>query len=203
MDVAPSPMLTTLTIALPLLATSWFATAASTTVELRERVTVEGDVMTLAQLAEIAPGEDAETLGALEIGPAPLPGGSRRVTLGYVKMRVRHSGARCGEIQFSGPGVVEVRRAAVFPQSEGAPEPADTSGGSETLAAPAAEPPPLVERGARVRLTVVCGAVSISAEATLLESAAVGERARMRVEQTRETVVAQIVQPSEAIISRE
>lgn len=200
--MSPSFMPTTLMIALSLLATSWFATAAPTTVELRERVTVEGDAMTLAQLAEISPGEHAATLGALEIGPAPLPGGSRRVTLGYVKMRVRHSGTSCGEIEFVGPGAVEVRRAAVFQRSECKREAADASGADETEAPPA-ERRPVVERGSRVLLTVVCGAVSIGAEATLLESAVVGERARMRVEQTRETVVAQIVQPSEAVIRRE
>ncbi|MGC9320590.1 MAG: hypothetical protein ACP5KN_21335, partial [Armatimonadota bacterium] len=60
-----------------------------------------------------------------------------------------------------------------------------------------------VRRGSRVRLSVTCGAVRIVAEATTLERAAVGARARLRVEQTRETVVAQLTSATEAVIRRE
>lgn len=173
----------------------------SATVELHESVYVSGEDITLAQLAEITPTEQADQLGAVEIGPAPLQGGSRSLTRGYVKMRLRREGLSCVEIAFTGAQVVEVRRAlpaVTQRQAQGEVEAADPSGARHP------DPPPAtVDRGARVRLTVICGAVSVGAEATLLEDAVVGGRAKMRVEQTRETVVAQIVQPSEAILRRE
>jgi hypothetical protein len=174
----------------------------ATTVKLREKVTVKHDLMTLSQLAEIEPEECGAELGAIEIGPSPLPGGKRELTRGYLKMRLRRGGVACTEIMFTGAETVEVWRAsmpvATRREVQGAVEAADLPG-----ARPSTEQPSTVDRGARVRLTVICGAVSIGAEATLLESAIVGGRARMRVEQTREIVVAQIVQPSEAVISRE
>ncbi|MFW5866641.1 MAG: hypothetical protein ACOCX2_02420 [Armatimonadota bacterium] len=182
------------------------ADAPSVTVELRESVAVEGDTLRLAQLAQIAPSDRAEALGAIAVGPAPLPGRSRRVSLGYLKMRLRRSGVECSGIEFTGADAVEVRRAPLpgvtRRQAQGEIVAADPPGArqSDQTQPPA---PVAVERGTRVRLTVVCGAVSIGAEATLLEAAVVGGPAKMRVEQTRETVVAQIVQPCEAVIRRE
>ncbi len=167
------------------------AHAQAATISLRERVSVEGDAITLGQLAEIAPEDLAETLGAVEVGPAPLPGDSRLLTAGYLKIRLRSAGFACSEIAFTGAERVEVRRASVAASQEAEPP-------SEAAAPPPAPQPLIVPRGTRLRLTVSCGAVSIATEATLLEDAAVGARAAMRVEQTRETVVAQIVHPTEA-----
>ncbi|MFP4248895.1 MAG: flagella basal body P-ring formation protein FlgA [Armatimonadota bacterium] len=174
---------------------------APVTVRLHEAVQVDEGRMTLGELAEIKPEERAAQLGAIEIGPSPLPGGKRELTRGYLKMRLRRGGVACTEIVFTGAEMVEVRRAqpsAPRRQAQGEVEAADAPGARSST-----EQPLTVDRGARVRLTVTCGAISIDAEATLLESAAVGGRAKMRVEQTREIVVAQIVQPSEAVISRE
>lgn len=176
--------------------------AATATVDLRESACVESEQITLAQIALIAPAGRAEELGAVEVGPAPLPGGGRRLTLGYLKIRLRRSGVACDEIAFTGADVVEVRRAltpaVTHRRAQGEVEAADRPG-----ARPSPHEPAAVDRGTRLRLTVICGAVVIGAEATLLENAVVGGRAKMRVEQTRETVVAQIVQPSEALIRRE
>ncbi|MFO8080796.1 MAG: flagella basal body P-ring formation protein FlgA [Armatimonadota bacterium] len=188
-------ILTTIALAVP-------CVAEQAILDLRESVGIESDAITLAQLAEITPAAGSEVLGAVEVGPAPLPGSSRRLTRGYLKMRLRRGGVACGEIVFTGAESVEVRRAlqpaATRRETQGTIEAADAPG-----TRPSADRPPTVDRGTRVRLTVVCGAISIDAEATLLESATVGGRAKMRVEQTREIVVAQIVQPSEAIIRRE
>jgi hypothetical protein len=169
------------------------------TVELREAVTIGADRITLGQLAEITPAERADRIGAIEVGPAPLPGDSRRLTRGYLKMRLRRGGVTDESVTFTGAETVEVRRELipVAGGSEGG------GGGVSCGAGASAQPPATVPRGALIRLTVVCGAVTVGAEATLLEDAAVGGRARMRVEQTRETVVAQIVHPGEAILRRE
>ena len=196
--------LTTLLLALGVCAATACAAAEPTaTVALRESACVAGDFVTLKEIAEIAPPDRAEVLGAVEVGPAPLPGGSRRVTLGYLKMRLRRSGVECAAIEFAGADAVEVRRAPMpgvtRRQAQGEVEAADPPGARQSAPPPARS----VDRGARVRLTVICGAVTVGAEATLLEDAVVGGRAKMRVEQTRETVVAQIVQLSEAVICRE
>jgi hypothetical protein len=175
---------------------------SSATIELRESVQVGGDLITLGQLAKITPEEQTEQLGAIEVGPAPLPGDNRCLTRGYLKMRLRRGGVDCASVTFSGAETVEVRRApmptATQRQAPGEVEAADPPG-----ARPSVPEPIVVERGTRVRLSVVCGAVCVGAEATLMEDAVVGGRAKMRVEQTRETVVAQIVQPEEAVIRRE
>jgi hypothetical protein len=176
--------------------------AEQVAIDLREAVSVEGAAITLAQLAEITPAQASEAIGAVEVGPSPLPGDSRELTRGYLKMRLRRGGMACDEIAFTGAKTVEVRRAlppaTTQPRAQGEVEAADPPGARRT-----APPRPTIDRGGRVRLTVICGAVAVGAEATLLEDAVVGGRAKMRVEQTRETVVAQIVQPSEAVMRRE
>ena len=174
---------------------------AQISVDLRESVRVDGEGISLAEIAEITPAEHAEELGAIRIGPAPLPGDSRRLSRGYLKIRLRRAGVACGEITFGGADAVEVRRAPPAVTQRQAQGEVEAAG---PFCARHPDPPAAtVDRGTRVRLTVICGAVSIGAEATLLEDAVVGGRAKMRVEQTRETVVAQIVQPSEAVMHRE
>jgi len=178
------------------------AAASWATVELRESASVEGERIVLGQLAAITPADRAEALGAVEVGPTPLPGNRRRLSVGYLKMRLRRGGVSCDEIAFIGAEAVEVRRAPVSPAGQ-----RGTSGEVEAAGRPGARRPIVqpveVSRGTRMRLTVICGAVVVGAEATLVEDGVVGGRAKMRVEQTRETVVAQIVQPSEAVMHRE
>lgn len=168
------------------------AFAQVTTISLREAICVGGERITLGQIAEITPADAAEGLAPLELGPAPLPGGSRSLTVGYLKMRLRHSGVTCGEIAFLGADAVEVRRAlSPLGPAPGAQDDLETGGSSVPRQV-------LVPRGTRLRLTVTCGAILIGADATLLDDGFVGGQARMRIEQTRETVVAQIVLPTEA-----
>jgi hypothetical protein len=192
--------LAALAIASP--ATAEGAGDAPATVTLPESVQVGGDALTLARLAEIAPAESAEALGEVAIGPAPLPGDSRRLTRGYLKMRLRRAGVACSEITFAGADTVEVRRAPT-PAVTQRPDQGEVEAADPPGARRPAQPLTTVDRGTRVRLIVRCGAVSVGAEAVLLEDGVVGGRTKMRVEQTRETVVAQIVQPSEAVIRRE
>ncbi|MEA3402916.1 MAG: hypothetical protein U9R79_16875 [Armatimonadota bacterium] len=174
------------------------APAWAQTIELPERVQIEGLRITLADLAEIdAPEQRARRLGAIDVGPAPLPGGSRGLTVGYLKMRLRRCGIDCEALTFTGATRVEVARAAAPP--EGGPR--ASAEGDATEDAPPPEPT-VVKRGSRVRLSVVCGAVRIIAEATTLERGVVGSRARLRVEQTRETVVGQLTSATEAVIRR-
>lgn len=184
------------------------APSTAAVVELRESAHLDEERIVLGRVAEIeavaAPtGEAAEEgvpltelLAEIDLGPAPLPGDSRRLTAGYIKMRLRRSGVNCGDLTFEGADAVRVHRPApTAPEAAASVEGEDAQGGAVE-----APPPVEVRRGARLHLTVAHGAVVIGAEATLLEDAVVGGRARLRVHQTRETVIAQIVGPTEAVI---
>ena len=150
------PRRLTTRILLVLLATGCCRVAVGdpATVELRESVLIEGEGITLGQLAEITPQERAEELGAVKIGPAPLPGDSRRLTAGYLKMRLRHGGVACDEIAFTGAECVEVRRAPTLtgtsPAEQGEVEATDQPGARHLTPEPV-----VVPRGTRVRLTVL------------------------------------------------
>lgn len=88
-----------LPLALGLLAAAGPAAGATggPAVTVRSAVTVEGDELTLADLAEV---EDdpvlASRLAGVRLGPAPPPGESRRVDPGWVRLRLREQapGAR-------------------------------------------------------------------------------------------------------------
>ncbi len=184
---------------LPILClTALCATCSAAVVELRETARVETERIRLGEVAELdCTDEEAATLAELDLGPAPLPGGSRRLSAGYIKMRLRRCGVDCDEVDFAGAPAVQVHRPGAAPAPRKPPREGTTDGQDGEADRPA---PVEIDRGTRIHLTVACGAVFIGAEATLLEDAVVGARAKMRVEQTRETVMAQIVRPTEAII---
>ncbi len=173
-------------------------------IDLHERVQIEGEHILLGQIAQIdAAGERVEELSRVSIGPAPLPGRERRVSVGYLKLRLRRCGIDCGALTFTGADEVIVT---------GPPAAAgmlDTAGIAPTLSVASSADgaitpgPILVPRGTRVRLVVECGAVRVLADTTTLEEAAVGALVRLRVEQTRETVSAQLLSPTQALIARE
>ncbi len=172
-------------------------------VELREDARLEEEERIrfghVAQIAAPEDGADAlvDKLEEVDLGPSPLPGSSRRLTAGYIKMRLRRSGVNCGDLTFAGADAVTVHRAAPRPPAaDTSEEECDETG----MPAPDLPAPVEVGRGTRVHLTVVSGAITIGAEATLLEGAVVGGRAMMRVQQTRETVTAELIGPTEAII---
>lgn len=167
---------------------------ATDCIELRESASVEGRQIMLAEIADEVP----EALAEVDLGPAPLPGDSRRVSVGYVKMRLRRAGVDCSALVFRGPDEVEVHRMALpaVPLASADDEAEDIAPGEQQQRAVP------VRRGSRLHLTVIRGAVVIGAEAVLLEDATTGAMARLRVEQTRETVVARIVREAEALICR-
>jgi len=173
-------------------------------IDLHQRVQIEGDRILLGHLADIdAVGERAEALAQVTVGPAPLPGRERTLTVGYLKLRLRRCGIDCASLTFTGADEVTVTgppvATVVLDPAAGAADP--PAGQAE--AAPAAPAPILVPRGTRVRLAVECGAVRVLADATTQAEAAVGALVRLRVEQTRETVSAQLLSPTQALITRE
>lgn len=167
-------------------------------IELHETVVVTGERIVLGDLGEISDaGEEAQTLAEVDIGPAPLPGRARALTVGYLKMRLRRSGIDCADLTFVGAGTVRVRAAGPIPR------PAAGAAEDDEPAQEAATPTPIVPRGAVVQITVRCGAVWVTADATTLEEAPVGGMVRLRIEQTRETVTARLVSSTAALIDRQ
>ncbi len=169
-------------------------------VTLHEEALIEGRRIELGEVAKVVgEGKQAEALAATDIGPAPLPGSSREVSVGYVKMRLRRAGVDCGRLRFEGAEEVRVRCRAVAVSADADGEQPGSVAGSQQARSEAVEVP----RGTRVRLAVICGAVRIVADAVTLEDATVGMRAKMRVEQTRQTVVAELTGSTEALMRQE
>ena len=175
--------------------------AYGATVELAESAQIAGDNIELGAVAIIS-GSDEEVarLAELDLGPAPLPGQSRVLSLGYLKMRLRRWGVNASEITFAGAGQVRVGRPAVIVAvvTENT-ETVTQTGVAQTLAPP---PPVIVKRGSMVRLRVTCGAVSVMAGASTLEEAAVGAIVKMRVAQTHQTVWAVLTSQTEANLNQ-
>ncbi len=179
----------------------------ATVIELSEAAEITADRIELGALATVTGPEPArERLEALDIGPAPLPGRSRTLTLGYLKMRMRRWGLKPESFMFTGAPQVQVSRHAETATTEAT---TPTTGTTGTSCASSLQPPAsslrrtvVVKRGARLQLSVICGAVCILAEATTLEDGVVGQRVKMRVEQTRQTVWGTLLSPSTATLTR-
>lgn len=172
----------------------------SATVELAESAQIVGGSIELGAVAIISgSNEEVAGLAGLDLGPAPLPGQSRVLSLGYLKMRLRRWGVNASEIAFTGAGQVRVSSPAiVVAVATENTQPVTQTGVAQTLA----PPPVIVKRGSMVRLRVTCGAVSVVAGATTLEDAAVGAAVKMRVAQTRQTVWAVLTSQTEANLNQ-
>lgn len=168
------------------------------TITLHECAQVAGERLELGEVAGITgPAEQAEQLAVLDLGPAPLPGQERTLSLGYVKMRLRRWGMSEDRIVFEGAGAVAVSTAVAV-----VGPPAGAAGADVVEPGPVAPAPITVRRGSALRLQVTCGGVTILASATTLEDATVGGMVRLRVDQTRQTTWAWLESPSCAILSR-
>lgn len=169
----------------------------ATVIDLSDTACIASDRIELGALATVTSSEQAsERLRSLDIGPAPLPGRSRVLTLGYLKMRIRRWGFAPETMIFTGSKQVEVSRAA-----EAVQEVQPVAGDPSSESPVPVRAPATVKRGARVQLAVECGAVRILAEATTLEDGMVGQPVRMRVEQTRQTLWATLLSPSQATLT--
>jgi len=179
-----------------LLLTAGCVAAEPVAVTLHDSAQVAGERLELGEIAALAgPAEQAEQLAALDLGPAPLPGQSRTLSLGYVKMRLRRWGLGEDDLAFSGATEVEVSTAPVAVAAPATPTMQEAS--TEPLPAPV-----VVKRGSAVRLLVTCGAVTVVAGATTLEDAAVGAIVKLRVDQTRRTAWATLDSPTHASLTR-
>ncbi len=86
------------------------------TIALRETAEVSAPTITLGDIAQItAPEESTGTLGAVVIGPSPLPGLSRSITIGYIKVRLRQNALDPNRMTFGDVDEVTVVRAETGP----------------------------------------------------------------------------------------
>ena len=109
------------------------------TIILRDRVEVSAPTIALADIVDLtAPEETAAALGTVTIGPSPLPGLSRSITIGYIKVRLRQNHFDPDGMTFGGVGEVIVVRSKVEPPSQPddmSPAPPDGEAHAQILAA--------------------------------------------------------------------
>ena len=75
------------------------------TVTFRAETYVRGPTLTLGDLADIT-GERAQELAAIEVAPAAMPQGSKRLDTGLVMARLRHAGIDTEGLSLKGAGAV-------------------------------------------------------------------------------------------------
>jgi hypothetical protein len=181
-------------------------------VELRPAATVSAGAVLLADIAVIEPPAAAGELATVEIGPAPLPGGSREFAAGYVRLRLRKAGVDLKGVAFRGAERVSVSRQAPPPVASVAAaepsEPARQTADAAPTPATADEllPPPAapvqVRRGTICRLVLSTGGLSVEALGELMMPCAVGQIGKFRVAETRALVAALLTSASTAEVIR-
>lgn len=77
-------------------------------IELLEFAEVTAKDIFLRDVANITELENAEELGAVNLGLAPLPSSSRRLSVGQIEVRMRQAGFNPRDFQFSGATEVRV-----------------------------------------------------------------------------------------------
>ena len=173
---------------------------SDTTVALHSEVVVDSRDVTLGQVAAIT-GEATVTdgLGRVCLGSGPVPGGTRRIEIGFVKYRLKRYGFDPDLISLQGECVV-VRRDAPRPalRPNAAPIP---GGGGSTGTGPAPEATPLVLRNQPVKVRVQCGGVFITATARACEDGYLGEVVRARLRRTNRTVEGRVMGPAQLLLT--
>ena len=194
--------------------------AAPVTVSLREEAVVAAGPVTLGQLADIeAETEASPQIAAVIIGSSPLPGRERRISAGYVRMRMARAGVGSDTAKLGGASAVVVRVAAekaVRPQVAATAEangrrgtgPRPTTATTDGTGRRGTGPRPTTttgeawscKRGQRVQIRVVCGSIVVITSGQLLENAAAWEPAIARVGSTGNRVCGVLSGPRELTV---
>jgi hypothetical protein len=184
---------------------------AGPTVTLKKRAVVDGAV-TLGDIADIEAEEtsastedgsddsadrptpsDASPLAQVTIGQSPLPGRSRTVSAGYVRMRIARAGIE--GVTIEGAGCVELLGAGTLTASDQprreAPQPTGT---------PAEPPPPVVHRSQRVQVTLINHGVIIHAAGRAMADAAHNQPVPVRISSTGQQIQGIATQPGRVVV---
>ncbi len=86
--------------------TACFSAEATDTVMLKKEAFVQGPKVYLSDVAEVT-GDNAETLGAVEIANAPTPGKSCQFDASYITARVKMANVDTSKVQWSGANAVK------------------------------------------------------------------------------------------------
>ena len=174
----------TLTI-IGIAAASSVAEGEALTVTLPENAVVTAGDVLLGQIAQITgPEEQAEKLAAVSIGPAPLAGYQRPITIGLVSLRMRRAGWNPDEVAFAGAQKMTLTTPGYLP--------------AQSPTAQSEIPHPrqiLVRRGDAVRIVLVYKAITITATGQTLADAAQDEIVQVRMTGSRHTTYAMVTGP--------
>ncbi len=170
-------------------------------IKLHESVAVSSPVITIGLLAEIAgPRETVNRIKQLALGASPLPGRSRRISRGYIKMRLRAAGIDPDKIAFTGPDYVLISRLSSPKTAKNAPQTAPKPPSTASNHTP--HLPPDIRRGQVLVVKARYGLVEVTAEAVAMESGRVGEVIRVQVRGGRGRVLVRLTGPHSAEVVR-
>jgi hypothetical protein len=161
------------------------ADAGAVQITVKPDATVSSDTGWLGDVAQVSSATSADTdrVEAVALGPAPLPGQVRPISLGYIKMRLRHARLSPTDIDFSGAETVRVRRTAaarVRGTGGAVGVAAERSGlsGAETL----------VSRGDLVKVVLELQTIRLTAAAQALRSGCAGDLVPVRIQATSKVI---------------
>ncbi|MCD6352101.1 MAG: flagella basal body P-ring formation protein FlgA [Armatimonadetes bacterium] len=178
--------------------------SAALVVKLREEVRPQGPTLLLGALAEIeGPEERVRALEGVVLGRTPIAGHSRRISRGYVKLRLRAAGFGCDAIRFEGAQEVLVHgpeRPSSPPRPSSLRRPTP---GRQAQPSPDARQsddllPIIVKRGQLLRVHVQYGPVEVTAEGRAEEEGRLGDIIQARVGAARHKILVRLTGPGSA-----
>lgn len=175
------------------------ATTQTLVVTLPGRKAAAGQAVTLGDVAALkGPKDLVARAAAIDLGRAPLPGNSRTISRGYLKIRLRAVGVEDSDFSFDGADRVELFAPATDPAARATPKAADASG-----AAPSPAAPPIIHRGDTILLRVCFGLVEVRTEAIAMEDGRLGDMIRVQVASGWQRVIARVTGPRTAEVTEE
>jgi hypothetical protein len=166
-----------------------------TTLTLRPQVTITTAEIALGQVVEIVcPPEMSARLAQVSLGSAPVPGLTRSITVGYLRLRLRRYGINPGTLTLVGETTVVQR--APDPVAPPTPTAATRAASQPGEAAD----PPCIRRSDVVVVQVHCGGVIITLEGRACQAGHPGETVTVSIPNTSRTLEAQVVGPGQVVI---
>ncbi len=182
-----------LAVILGLLAIASQAAGELQGLELKADVEIPGDRVLLGDVAVITPPAAVDSLGGLDLLPAPATGTPQYVSRGYIRLRLRRAGMTLDGVQFTGAVRVRVTRPRPVrgqtPIHRSGPRPSST------------EPTAIVKRGTDVTVVVRKGSLTIATLGELVKDCAVGDVGKFRVTSTRSVVIGRLTGPRTAEVT--
>ncbi len=174
------------TILIVITSSAW-AEDEALTITLPENAVVAGGDMSLGEVAEVTgPPDQAAKLAAVSLGPAPLAGYQRPVTVGLIVLRLRRAG-------WNPEGVALAGEPQTMVATQGQPQPVAVSNQAGPVLQPTSPLPQIViKRGDTVRIVLSYKAITIATVGQALNDAAQDQIVRVRVAGSRHTTYGRV-----------